>query len=136
MRAAAIGTVLIAAVSIVGTPVRADDYRSCMKAADGIDPALFACQGQELERRNRALNAIYATLLAKLTTDPVTTAKLKTAERAWIAFRDADCAVLDYGPDDGTLGRMVRTDCIIDKTRTRIAELEALGKSPDLNKRE
>ena len=50
-------------------------------------------------------------------------AALTKAQRAWIAFRDADCASL-YDQDWGTLSRVEANSCVLDRTARRADELE------------
>jgi len=48
-----------------------------------------ACAGKEAERVDAELNRVYGELLAKAAAEPQALAKIKAAEKAWIAYRDA-----------------------------------------------
>jgi uncharacterized protein YecT (DUF1311 family) len=48
-----------------------------------------ACAKDEAARVDAELNDIYRTLLTKTSSEPEAVAKIKAAERAWIAYRDA-----------------------------------------------
>ena len=49
---------------------------------------------------------------------------LRMAQRAWMAFRDADCgAPIQYQYGGGTGGPLASLDCILDKTTRRTREL-------------
>lgn len=59
----------------------------------------------EIAQADQALNATYQVLMRQLT--PSDQAGLRAAERAWVKFRDADCA---YGWRDTRDCRIQRTD--------------------------
>jgi uncharacterized protein YecT (DUF1311 family) len=85
------------------------------------------CHGREFQRMDHQLNEAYRPLLAAL--DPEHQEKLKVAQRAWVTFRDADCA-LDasqalHGSLEGTLLYMCKTSM----TKDRIAALANIKKS-------
>ena len=48
-----------------------------------------ACASDEAARVDAALNQVYHKLLSQAASQPETVAKIKAAERAWIAYRDA-----------------------------------------------
>jgi uncharacterized protein YecT (DUF1311 family) len=48
-----------------------------------------ACVSDEAARVNAKLNMTYRALLARVASQPEALAKIKAAQRAWIAYRDA-----------------------------------------------
>jgi uncharacterized protein YecT (DUF1311 family) len=68
-------------------PQDSAQYQACNEKAKA-QPDLNACARQEADRVDAKLNKLYAQLLAKAK-DPNDIAKIKAAERAWIAYRDA-----------------------------------------------
>jgi uncharacterized protein YecT (DUF1311 family) len=52
------------------------------------------CAATEAKKADALLNATYQELLAKLKDDKIAQAKLIAAQRAWIAFRDAELAAM------------------------------------------
>ena len=48
-----------------------------------------ACANKEAARVDAELNDVYRALLSKAESQPEAIAKIKAAERAWIAYRDA-----------------------------------------------
>jgi hypothetical protein len=74
--------------------------------------ACFATSVVQAADDDAALNAAYKTLMAKL--DAPAQARLRDAQRAWIAFRDKECAF-----------RATDSACVADLTRTRTQELDA-----------
>jgi uncharacterized protein YecT (DUF1311 family) len=56
----------------------------------GTQMELNACALDEFKRADQELNATYAALMKKENQDPTFIRKLRAAQRAWIAFRDAE----------------------------------------------
>lgn len=94
--------------------------------------ALTACSEIELEHADALMNAIYKKLLAKIAShkdDPPYDAKswesaLRVSQRAWVAFRDADCnglVALAAGGGTATAGEVL--GCMTEKTIRRTDEL-------------
>lgn len=50
---------------------------------------------------------------------------LLTAQRAWIAYRDADCAAAGARFTGGTMAILVRGSCRLDHTANRVLDLRA-----------
>jgi uncharacterized protein YecT (DUF1311 family) len=63
-------------------------YLACNKHAK-TQHDLNACASNEATRVDDELNRIYKLLLSKAADDPIATVKIKAAEKAWIAYRDA-----------------------------------------------
>lgn len=56
----------------------------------GTQLELNACALDEFKQADQALNETYAALMKKESKDPTFVRKLRAAQRAWIAFRDAE----------------------------------------------
>ena len=79
--------------------------------------------GKEYTRADAELNRVYKKLMAKL--DATGAAKLKKAQRAWIAYRDAE---KDFSADyarGGTMASMLATMAAADLTRQRTKILQS-----------
>ena len=63
-------------------------YRACTEKAQ-TQAEMNACSNEEATRVDAEMNRIYARLLSKAQGDPEGRAKIRAAERAWIAYRDA-----------------------------------------------
>jgi uncharacterized protein YecT (DUF1311 family) len=63
-------------------------YDACIAKAM-TQTAITSCAAEELTRAGRALNIVYAKLIRAVADRPETLAKVRTAERAWITYRDA-----------------------------------------------
>jgi uncharacterized protein YecT (DUF1311 family) len=64
------------------------EYRACSDKAN-TQSEMTACASDEAARVDAKLNTTYRALLAKVASQPEALAKIKAAERAWIAYRDA-----------------------------------------------
>lgn len=58
------------------------------------------CAAREARKADDVLNSTYQEVLGKLKSDKTATARMVAAEKAWIAFRDAELAA-DYPVADG-----------------------------------
>jgi uncharacterized protein YecT (DUF1311 family) len=63
-------------------------YRTCNKKAV-TQLELNSCASDEAKRVDDELNRVYKLLLSTVADDTVATAKIKAAQRAWIAYRNA-----------------------------------------------
>ncbi|HRD28943.1 MAG TPA: lysozyme inhibitor LprI family protein [Caulobacter sp.] len=96
--------------------------QACLDSPDGASTAgTVQCIGAELEVQDAALNAAWRALVADMTPDQK--AGLQKAQRAWIAFRDADCAAR-YSPDWGSMSTLDANFCVLRRTVERTLELE------------
>lgn len=87
---------------------------------------MVECLGAEIQAQDARLNRAYQAALVRLERPRQKTA-LQKAQRAWIAFRDADCA--SYLDEDwGTMARVEAQQCVLDRTRERADELEVFRK--------
>jgi uncharacterized protein YecT (DUF1311 family) len=63
-------------------------YRACSQQAN-TQSEMNACASDEAKRADDELNKVYKLLLAKIRGNPVAAPKLRAAQRAWVAYRDA-----------------------------------------------
>jgi len=110
-------TIIIAALAVM--PALGDDV-DCNKATTQID--LDMCANKDYGAADKLLNDTYKKVVAAQEGD---TAKLKAAQRAWIAFRDAECTFEVAENEGGTIYPMVYTMCLTKLTKTRTAELNS-----------
>jgi uncharacterized protein YecT (DUF1311 family) len=66
----------------------AADFAQCNRAGNQLE--LNACAVDELAAADQKLNEIYKALLNKEKKNPAFIQKLRAAQRAWVAFRDAE----------------------------------------------
>jgi uncharacterized protein YecT (DUF1311 family) len=91
-----------------------------------VQMEINACAGANLEAADAALNKVYQQVMVRQS-DTASKDQLKDVERAWIAYRDRECA-LEVGPqgDGGSIWPMEMSNCLEEKTATRIRELTKL----------
>ena len=60
----------------------------------GTQSEMNECAASEAKKADKRLNVTYRELLSKIKEDKVATDKIVSAQRAWIAFRDAELAAM------------------------------------------
>jgi uncharacterized protein YecT (DUF1311 family) len=94
-------------------------------------PAQSGCLEKLVDAADARLNDVYRramTAIEKSDSDKIAAwkAELKSAEQAWIAFRDADCgALVAYEWGYGTGMGAATESCLLEKTQQRTRELVA-----------
>ena len=74
--------------SLPGLAQDSAQYRACNKKAK-TQAEMNACASEEAARADAELNEVYRKLLSQAASQEEAAAKIKAAERAWIAYRDA-----------------------------------------------
>lgn len=74
------------------------------------------------EKADKELNLVYAKVQAKL--DEESRTKLKTAQRAWVAFRDAQADLDADFMRGGSAAPMLHSGSLTETTKKRIADLK------------
>ena len=97
---------------------------------------MTACSQQDYETADVALNAAYRKTMARAQAMDKNLADLgdnmvgavealKTAQRAWIAYRDGQCALAGFEARGGSMEPMLVAGCLADLTTKRTDELNA-----------
>lgn len=81
------------------------------------------CSNDAFVVADKTLNATYQEIVGRLADDANIRSKLVASERAWLAFRDAQCAFAASGVDGGSVSPMIVTDCRTSLTLQRQTEL-------------
>jgi uncharacterized protein YecT (DUF1311 family) len=89
----------------------------------GRTPDIVACVGIETAKWDKRMNAAYQKALKE--GEPPRQEQLRTAQRLWIQFRDANCLYFDMG--EGTIARIDAAEWVRNMTETRTHELEEFG---------
>lgn len=92
----------------------------CQNASTTVE--MRECASADLQKADKALNATYKKLMAKLD-DKIAKDKLKKSQRAWIAFRDANA---EFSADEmrgGTGEGLLYTGTVTQMTKQREKEL-------------
>ncbi len=80
----------------------------------------------DFKKADAELNKVYGQVMAKL--DAEGKDKLKVAQRAWVAFRDAQAEVDADGSRGGTIVPLLRSTSMTESTQARIKQLRAFLK--------
>ncbi|BDB24829.1 hypothetical protein Tamer19_70320 [Cupriavidus sp. TA19] len=102
-------------------PALSAGYERCMaKAVSTVD--MLDCTAAELRLQDKAVNTTYQDLLRRL--EAPRTGQLRLAQRAWLQFRDANCAYV-ANPGGGSAARVAGVTCAAQMTASRTRELRA-----------
>lgn len=114
--------ILFAALAALTSNARAaeSDKPDC---DSGRTPDIVACVGIETAQWDKRMNAAYQKLLKE--GEAARQQQLRTAQRLWIQFRDANCLYFDMG--EGTIARIDAAECLRNMTEARAHELEDFG---------
>lgn len=83
-----------------------------------------ACAAKSYRVADAELNQLYAEVEKRLANDPDGKKKFIAAQRAWIAFRDSECAFVTFRDSGGTIGPMAFALCREDLTSRRIHDFK------------
>ena len=83
------------------------------------------CIGVEFQVQDARLNRAYADAMGRMTTQDQKD-NLRAAQRAWIAYRDADC-LSRASPEWGSLSRVDAANCRLEHTYRRADDLQDYG---------
>ncbi len=94
---------------------------------DGSNMGMKMCTDKALKNADALLNVVYQKVSGELSSEEgqETLNRLKTAQRAWIPFRDAQCQLAAAEMLGGTGESLVALGCHYRMTVDRIKELEA-----------
>ncbi|TVT67973.1 MAG: DUF1311 domain-containing protein [Pseudomonas sp.] len=94
-----------------------------MDESGGVTMNMLDCMGSETEQQDARLNQNYKAAMQAL--DKGQQNQLRDAQRLWINFRDADCALL-ASLTGGSIDRINSASCFLDMTKQRADGLERL----------
>lgn len=111
-------TLLTAALIALMMPVAHAD--ECKDAQD--QATMTRCAEKDYKASDARLNALYGEIGKRLSGDADTKRLFAKAERAWVAFRDAECGFSASGVTGGSAHPMTYAMCLNDLTQKRIAD--------------
>lgn len=120
--------ILVGVLALAATPALAKaPATDCMDRA-GSQSQMNTCAGADLQRADAELNQVYQAVLKRYADDPAFVARLRAAERAWIAFRDAELAARYPAADPrvayGSVYPMCMAQARAELIRARTAQLQ------------
>lgn len=92
------------------------------ECAGSTQTDLNECTAAEARRADAAMNAAYAELMKRI--GPTAQAALRAAQKAWLPFRDASCALEAMGAAGGSMQPMIRSGCLARVTAERTKTLD------------
>ncbi|MCX5520917.1 lysozyme inhibitor LprI family protein [Kaistia defluvii] len=114
--------ILTAALTLAGISVA--NAMDCDNAPD--QATMHVCADMALKATDKQLNITYQAITRRLADNPDTAKLLVKSQRAWMAFRDAECAFRTSGVSGGSAYPTVLLTCIDGMTRTRLDTLKEL----------
>ena len=90
-------------------------------------PEMVDCLNAKTAQWDKKLNAAYKAALDAA--QPKQREQLRTAQRLWVQYRDANCTYYFMG--EGSIARVEAADCTYRMTKARAEELSAGGAGPD-----
>ena len=109
-------------------PAMADDTLNCKDPPD--QNSMTQCAAQDFEAADKALNDFWPTMKADAEDSDKDTSKteyadaLLASQRAWLAFRDAECTWQAFAMHDGSAEPMILYGCKARLTLQRIKQLQ------------
>ncbi|MBU4435955.1 MAG: lysozyme inhibitor LprI family protein [Alphaproteobacteria bacterium] len=134
-----IRTTLIAAALLAAIPLAAQAqaqdgvklspaYEFCLaKPANSNTYGILGCGDAEIKVQDARLNKAYKADMADIADNTPAKVALLKAQRAWITFRDADCATV-RALSGGTIAPIYMQNCYLEHTARRAQALEDLLK--------
>ena len=119
MRKTAMRTVTFVLSMLLATPA----FAAADCGAQLTQGAMNACADAQYRTADKALNAAYAALLAKVS--PAGRGTLQAAQRSWVAYRDAECRFETLGTSDGSVHPFLLSQCLEGLTRDQTERLAA-----------
>ncbi|CAI8767921.1 lysozyme inhibitor LprI family protein [Methylocaldum szegediense] len=94
-------TLKVVFITLLLAPVitYSEDLPKCNR--DGTQLEINACAADEFDKAERKLNEVYRALLKKEEKNVIFIQKLRAAQRAWLAFRDAELEAM-YACEEGS----------------------------------
>lgn len=127
MRLIKIWPLTIAAVTLTANAAEdgySKTYSACVDDSGGVTVSMLDCMGSETGLQDARLNQNYKAAMQTLVV--AQQIQLRDAQRLWIKFRDADCALLG-SLTGGTMDSLNGASCFLDMTKERADDLAWLA---------
>lgn len=116
---------MILPLCLVGTLVATGALAEQCNRNDQSQIGLNICADADFKAADAKLNKTYGTVVKRLAGDADTRKLLQVSQRAWIAFRDAECHFRTDLNKDGTIYPMLVAGCRQELTEARTKQLDA-----------
>lgn len=114
------GALFAILLSVAATAPLSDAMADACDNAGGGQAGLNECYGKVFKKADAELNKRYKEIESRLADDADTKKQLITAQRAWVAYRDAECGFRASG--GGSVAPMTYLICQTDLTHSRIQD--------------
>jgi uncharacterized protein YecT (DUF1311 family) len=114
-----VALIIFISLNVLAQPQKAQD--PCANAQTTAE--MRECAGKEYKQADDELNKVYRQLTAKIGDDEGRKTSLKTAQQAWIKYRDSNCEFASYLNRGGTIEPVVRFNCMTEMTASRAKDL-------------
>ena len=91
--------------------------------SDESQMGMTICANADYEAADAKLNEAYGKVVEALSDDPDGKKLLQTAQRVWIAFRDAECEFVNVDSKNGSIYPMLMSECLTELTEARTKQL-------------
>ncbi|WP_292425356.1 lysozyme inhibitor LprI family protein [Mesorhizobium sp.] len=112
---------------LFATPAAHSAATDCAAAKTQAD--LATCTTKDAASSDVALNAVYKALAGRLS--PADLERLRDAQRAWIPFRDKECAFRTQPYADGSVYSSLVETCKAELTKARLTQLQHQLQCPE-----
>ncbi|MCB1464846.1 MAG: DUF1311 domain-containing protein [Nitratireductor sp.] len=129
----AFASIIFAAAALPGMPALAQEP-NCADPQTQADMTI--CAGKDYQKADAELNEVWAEAMAGAKENdllggaddgrPAYEEALRSAQRAWIGFRDAHCAYAGYAARGGSMEPMLVNQCLARLTEERTMQLRQL----------
>ena len=96
--------------------------QNCDASADQM--TLNKCADLDFRAADAELNEHYRAVMKRLADSPDAKNLLMVAQRAWIEFRNGECAFVASSVEGGSIYPMIASGCLAEMTRRRSADLK------------
>ena len=93
--------------------------------------AINACMDATYKKADTSLNRTYKNAITRLKSDSTQHKKLVDAQRAWLKFRDAECAFAVGSAGAGSASSMISSECMTSLTEQREKQLHEYLQCPE-----
>ena len=112
--------VVMALASLAPTSIaRADDCANAMDQA-----TMNECANAAYQKSDAQLNALYKQIKQRLKGDGAATKLFVATQRAWVAFRDAECKFSSSAVSGGSIYPTVYAECLDRLTKARVDDFK------------
>lgn len=113
---------ILLSAMLFALPLSVAQADECMDNAED-QAAMTSCAAQAYQQSDTDLNKLFHEIRQRLTDDTDAQHLLRESERAWIAFRDAECSFAASRVDGGSAYPMIYDLCLDELTQQRIDKL-------------